>query len=182
MIVLVTGGARSGKSMYAEQLAQQRAGGSAVLYIATATVTDSEMEERIKFHRDRRPKNWRTVESFKELSSIEFEGERVVLLDCIGFLLNNNFFEHMADPENLTKLEADAVEVYVKKQLSELAGRCAAGGADLIMVTNEVGSGLVPATKLSRLYRDALGRINCHAAALSDKVFAMTCGIAVEIK
>ena len=182
MIVLVTGGARSGKSTYAEQLAQQRSQGAAVLYIATAAATDSEMEERIKLHRERRPQGWRTVERYKALASIEFAAERVVLLDCVGFLLNNNLFERMSDSDDISKEEADAVEEYVKQQLSDIAKRCEAEGADLIIVTNEVGSGLVPATKLSRLYRDALGRINCHAAALADKVFAMVCGIAVEIK
>ena len=182
MITLVTGGARSGKSAFAEKLTAEKAAGGPVLYIATATNTDGEMDERIRLHRERRPENWRTEERWQHLDRISFGTERAVLLDCVGFLLDNTLFSSLSDWDDPSQAEADAAEAAVKAELTSLAQLCNAVDVDLVMVTNEVGDGLVPATKVSRLYRDALGRVNCHAAALSDRVFLTVCGIPLQIK
>ena len=182
MITLVTGGARSGKSELAETLAAQAAGERPVLYLATATDTDEEMAERIRRHRQRRPESWRTEERWQELGSIRIGDARCVLLDCVGFLLDNVFFSTLSDWDNPSQEDADAAEERVKAELTALAALCKAKNVDLVMVTNEVGGGLVPATKVSRLYRDALGRVNCHAAALSDRVSLCVCGIPVQVK
>ncbi len=182
MITLVTGGARSGKSAFAEKLVADKAAGGPVLYIATATNTDGEMDERIRLHRARRPENWRTEERWQHLDRISLGAETCVLLDCVGFLLDNALFSSISDWDDPAQSAADAAEKAVKAELSALAKLCDAVNADLVMVTNEVGDGLVPATKISRLYRDALGRINCHAAALADRVFLTVCGIPLQIK
>ncbi len=182
MITLVTGGARSGKSDFAEKLVKETAAGGPVLYIATATNTDGEMDDRIRRHRERRPENWRTEERWQNLDRISLGQERAVLLDCVGFLLDNTFFSAISDWDDPRQEDADGAEERVKTELSSLAALCRAVNIDLVMVTNEVGDGLVPATKVSRLYRDALGRINCHAASLADRVYLSVCGIPLQIK
>ncbi len=182
MITLVTGGARSGKSDFAEKLVKETAGDGPVLYIATATNTDGEMDDRIQRHRARRPENWRTEERWQNLDRISLGAEKAVLLDCVGFLLDNTFFSQLTDWDDPSQEEADLAEAKVKQELSGLADLCGAVGIDLVMVTNEVGDGLVPATKVSRLYRDALGRVNCHAAALADRVYFSVCGIPMKVK
>lgn len=182
MITLVTGGGRSGKSTYAEELVARKVRGGAAVYIATATATDEEISERIRRHRERRPENWRTLERWKDMARVELAEEKAVLLDCVGFMLDNTMFEVLSDWDDPSQAEADEAEGRVKAELTALAAKCRESGAELVMVTNEVGSGIVPATKLSRLYRDALGRVNCHAAALSDRVYLLVCGIPVEIK
>ena len=182
MITLVTGGARSGKSDFAEKLVAEKVAGGQVLYIATATNTDGEMDDRIRRHRARRPENWRTEERWQNLDRISLGAEKAVLLDCVGFLLDNTYFGMIADWDDPKQEEADAAEEKVKAELTALAELCNAVNVDLVMVTNEVGDGLVPATKVSRLYRDALGRINCHAAALADHVYFSVCGIPMQIK
>ena len=182
MITLVTGGARSGKSAFAEKLVAEKAGDAPVLYIATATNTDGEMDDRIRRHRERRPANWRTEERWQNLDRVSLGAEQCVLLDCVGFLLDNAFFAAVSDWDDPKQEEADAAEERTKAELTALAQLCGAVNIDLVMVTNEVGDGLVPATKVSRLYRDALGRVNCHAAALSDRVYLTVCGIPMQVK
>ncbi|MCQ2561224.1 MAG: bifunctional adenosylcobinamide kinase/adenosylcobinamide-phosphate guanylyltransferase [Clostridia bacterium] len=182
MITLVTGGARSGKSAYAEKLIEDKFPGQPVLYIATASNTDGEMDSRIAIHRARRPENWRTAERWKFLDHISMGEEPAVMLDCMGFMLDNAFFEYIEDWDNPEEYDAERAEELVKDEISRLASLCNAMGKDLVLVTNEVGDGLVPATKVSRLYRDALGRFNCHVAALADHVALVVCGIAVNIK
>lgn len=182
MITLVTGGARSGKSDFAEKLVKEAAGDAPVLYVATATNTDGEMDDRIRRHRERRPENWRTEERWQHLDRISLGAEKAILLDCVGFLLDNTLFSGISDWDDPKQEEADAAEEKVKAELTGLARLCGAVNIDLVMVTNEVGDGLVPATKISRLYRDALGRINCHAAALADRVYLTVCGIPMKVK
>ena len=182
MITLVTGGARSGKSDFAEKLVKEAAGDAPVLYIATATNTDGEMDDRIRRHRERRPANWRTEERWQNLDRISLGTEKAILLDCVGFLLDNTFFSAISDWDDPKQEDADAAEEKVKAELTALAQLCEAVNVDLVMVTNEVGDGLVPATKVSRLYRDALGRVNCHAAALADHVYFSVCGIPMQVK
>lgn len=182
MITLVTGGARSGKSDFAEKLVKEAAGDAPVLYVATATNTDGEMDDRIRRHRERRPENWRTEERWQHLDRISLGAEKAILLDCVGFLLDNTLFSGISDWDDPKQEEANAAEEKVKAGLTGLARLCEAVNIDLVMVTNEVGDGLVPATKISRLYRDALGRINCHAAALADRVYLTVCGIPMKVK
>jgi len=184
-VTLVTGGARSGKSAYAEQLAQE-SGGEDVLYIATAVIVDEEFSKRVQRHKARRPVAWATEERYKDfvgLVKIEaFRRAKTLLLDCVGFALNNALYETLSDWDNPSDEEIALAETNLRGEIEALAGLCRQEEKNLIMVTNEVGDGLVPESRISRAYRDALGRSNCLAASLSDNVVLMTCGLPLELK
>lgn len=172
-LILVLGGARSGKSRYAERLAARR---ERVIYLATGLVTDKEMAERIDLHRATRPAHWRTVEEgyapALALRQALAEGPAdAVLLDCVSFLLSNHL---LADE---TGFEGRAREA-----LLNLLTLCREQGLTLIAVSNEVGMGLVPEYRLGRLFRDAAGRLNQWLAREADAVYACIAGIAVDLK
>jgi len=183
-VLLITGGARSGKSLYAEKLAA--AEGGDVLYIATATACDEEMEERIAFHRKNRPDNWTTWERYYGLAGIENEFDmnayNTIILDCVGNLLMGILYEEVPDEDKFT-IE-NFVHV-VKASLAEINALCSYATKNdktLVIVTNEIGMGIVPDTRYARYFRDALGHINKHIARLSDKVVLMVAGIPITIK
>ena len=164
---LVLGGARSGKSLFAERLARE-AGGEAV-YIATATAGDDEMQARIAHHRRRRDAGWRTVEeplAVAEAIRRETAAGRPVLVDCLTLWLSNLMFagqDAEAETERLIAALADA------------------HGA-VILVSNEVGMGLVPDTPLGRRFRDAQGRLNQAVAAAVPRVVFIAAGLPLELK
>ena len=190
-IWLITGGGRSGKSSYAERLAAEksaegRSGKSGVLYIATGVAMDDEMTERIARHRAARAEDWVTWERYRGLADIECEFENnefgVILLDCLAGLLMGILFEEAPDADGCTIEQFEHVE---KLSMSEVDALCAYSkkyGKDLIFVTNEIGMGIIPETLYSRLYRDALGRINMHAAKAADSVVLMVAGLPVILK
>jgi adenosylcobinamide kinase/adenosylcobinamide-phosphate guanylyltransferase len=161
----VLGGARSGKSAYAERLAFEC--GSPVLYVATATATDPEMAERIAHHRARRPVAWRTLERPMDLANAIPAGTQTVLVEDLTLLLSN----HMA--RAIRTAEADTV-----REVEALLGLT----ANVISVSNEVGMGLVPMDPLGRAFRDALGRVNQAAAALSSEVYFIAAGLPLKLK
>ena len=176
-LVLVTGGVRSGKSRYAEALvthylsAKEKA-----LYLATLHTGDDEMARRIAAHRARRPKEWRTLETpLSPATALSQSSERVVLLDCLSGLVANILLEHEADGEE-TVLEAvmNAVDEFIR------AARTA--HKTLVVVTNEVGSGVVPAYALGRRYRDALGLANARVAVAADAVALCVVGLPQTLK
>lgn len=177
MVVLILGGARSGKSDYAQRLAGEM--GKPVLYVATATVGDEEMAKRIARHRAARPAHWRTVEAptgvGQMLAKVLGDGE-VVLLDCLTLLVYNLLMElgETAD--------ADVLESRVTAELEELLTVCAAHRAALIMVSNEVGMGLVPPYPMGRVYRDVLGRANQWLAGRAEQVIFMVAGLPMVLK
>ncbi|MGQ9717635.1 MAG: bifunctional adenosylcobinamide kinase/adenosylcobinamide-phosphate guanylyltransferase [Anaerolineae bacterium] len=177
MVVLILGGARSGKSDYAQRLAGEM--GKPVLYVATATVGDEEMAKRIARHRAARPAHWRTVEApvgvGRALARVLGDGE-VVLLDCLTLLVSNLL---MALGETA---DADALEGRVTAELEELLTVCAAHRADLIVVSNEVGMGLVPPYPMGRVYRDVLGRANQWLAGRAEQVIFMVAGLPMVLK
>ena len=179
---MVTGGARSGKSRFAEGLAQ--AGRQPVVYLATAEAGDEEMRARIREHQQRRPPHWRTVEARTEI------GEALagltgtpgtVLLDDLGLLVTNRMLDLFGEAQP-TRETADALDVLLAAELDGLRVAQAAGGWDLLVVTNEVGLGIVPATPLGRVFRDALGRANQALAAEADTVYLLVAGIPLQIK
>lgn len=184
-VTLITGGARSGKSVFGEDLAL-RLGGLAVLYVATAVATDPEMEQRIRAHQARRPAEWATeerAEGFASLSISEhFRKVNVVLLDCVGFALNSALYHRLSDWDRPDAGEMQNAEEVVSQDLRDLISLCRKMGKELILITNEVGDGLIPEAPVSRMYRDALGRINCLVASLADRVVLMTCGLSLELK
>ncbi|MEW7314421.1 bifunctional adenosylcobinamide kinase/adenosylcobinamide-phosphate guanylyltransferase [Buttiauxella gaviniae] len=178
---LVTGGARSGKSGHAERLA---ADFGRVIYIATSKVFDAEMEQRIQHHRDSRPAHWRTVEQYRELNTVINEhnsAQEAVLLECITTLITNVMYDFAgSQPED--DWDFTAVEQAVNQQIDRLLDACAASPAEVILVTNEVGMGIVPENRLARHFRDIAGRVNQRLAQNADEVWLVVSGIGVKIK
>ncbi|HEY3230851.1 MAG TPA: bifunctional adenosylcobinamide kinase/adenosylcobinamide-phosphate guanylyltransferase [Roseiflexaceae bacterium] len=170
-IVLFTGGARSGKSAYAERYAARLS--QRVAYIATAEAGDDEMRARIAQHRRRRPASWTTLEAPTAVAAAlaELDAGTVALLDCLSLLVSNVLLAHEVEP-------APAVDVEIAGLLATARER----DLILIIVTNEVGMGIVPAYPLGRAYRDVLGRVNQQVAAAADEVYLLVCGIPVELR
>jgi len=169
--VLVLGGARSGKSGYAERLAADC--GEPVLYVATATASDAEMAERIAQHRAQRPAHWRTLEAPTDVArqtAAALDGARTVLVEDLGLLLSNRLLEDEADGHVAEAGAGAEVEALLRLP------------ANVLLVSNEVGLGLVPPYPLGRVFRDALGRLNQHAAALADEVVLIVAGLPLRLK
>ena len=165
-IELIVGGARSGKSSLAERRAAES--GLAVAYIATATIGDGEMAQRIAHHRERRPAHWRTVEEPLHLADAlrsEAAPGRLLLVDCLTLWLSNLLLGPGLEPERGRLLEA----------LGDLPGR-------VILVSNEVGWGVVPINELARRFADEQGRLNQAVAAVSDRVTLVAAGLPLELK
>ncbi len=177
-LTLILGGARSGKSRFAEQLAAE-AGGE-VLYIATAEAMDDEMERRIAAHRTNRPAEWRTLEAPRYVGrAIEGEPDAsIVLVDCLTLLANNTFGAEAPD----SRQAREQGEKTLTEEVNALLHACAASTGWWILVSNEVGLGLVPPFPLGRSYRDALGRANQRLAAAADDVLFMIAGIPLAFK
>ena len=175
--ILLTGGARSGKSKKALELAA-KAGGP-VLFVATAAAGDDEMRERIEMHRKSRPKDWRTLEitihAGNQIAK-NIGGAKTVILDCITLLVNNIFEQY---GENAASKK---VENAVTTEIEELIKCIKKSQANFIIVTNEVGLGIVPGDRVSRLYRDLLGKANQILAASVDEVYFMVAGLVIPVK
>jgi adenosylcobinamide kinase / adenosylcobinamide-phosphate guanylyltransferase len=180
-LILVTGGARSGKSTWAERRAAEIATGegSQVLYIATAEILDSEMELRVRQHQSARPTGWTTVEAARDiagqLESQESPTGSILLLDCVTMLASN-----VMTSEGDT-VDPSVSEQVIRAELEEMARVAAARAWTLILVTNEVGGGIVPLNPLARQYRDVVGRINQWLAAQADEVWYVVSGIALPL-
>lgn len=177
-LTLILGGARSGKSTYAEQLAAAR--GDRVLYVATAEAWDDEMRARIAAHQAQRPAHWRTLEAPRgvgaAVAAARQPSDHVVLIDCITLLANNVL---MALPENAGEAEAGQL---LHAEIESILAVHQAGSAAWIVVSNEVGLGIVPAYALGRVYRDVLGRANQQLAAAADEVLFMVAGLPLKVK
>lgn len=164
-ITLILGGARSGKSRLAEELAAARAG--ELLYIATAEAWDDEMRARIAEHRARRGGRWRTLEAPLDLApAIAAAGAGVVLVDCLTLWLSN-----------LMHAERD-----VAAETNALLSALQAAKAPVLLVSNEVGLGIVPENALARAFRDHQGRLNQAVAAAADQVIFMAAGLPLVMK
>jgi adenosylcobinamide kinase / adenosylcobinamide-phosphate guanylyltransferase len=185
-LIVILGGARSGKSAFAERLAASS--GRTVAFIATAIAGDDEMRERIARHRASRPQEWHTLEEPLDLAGavrIASNLAEVLLLDCITLWLANWLFQQYgtnAEEEFASSALFD--EGALKKEVGALleAVSFLAPNKTLIVVTNEVGLGIVPAYPLGRVYRDALGYVNQCLARAANRVYLMVAGIAVDIK
>jgi adenosylcobinamide kinase/adenosylcobinamide-phosphate guanylyltransferase len=171
-LILVTGGARSGKSRFALSLAESHSPASR-LFIATAVATDSEMRSRIARHRKERDGSWRTLEEPVDLpgklSSRFLHPGSLILLDCLPTFVTNLL---------LAKQSHSQIEKRVQALVAALRGP----GLTSILVTNEVGCGLVPETPLGRRFRDLLGKVNQQTALLADQVYLLVAGIPMRVK
>jgi adenosylcobinamide kinase/adenosylcobinamide-phosphate guanylyltransferase len=186
-LILILGGARSGKSAFAERLAAKS--GRSVAFIATATAGDQEMRERIARHRAARPAAWHTIEEPLDLAGAVLEASKladVLLLDCITLWLNNLFAQttgqHQSEEEQYaaSALFDEAALQEVEKLLATALSLDP--GKTLLIVTNEVGLGIVPAYPLGRLYRDTLGYLNQRLAQAAGRVYLMVAGIGIDLK
>ena len=182
-LILVTGGARSGKSSFAEESA--RSFGGRILYIATAVAMDEEMKERIRRHRLQRPAEWETLEAFRDygvrLPSL-LQDRDAVLLDCITVMVSNIMLQKAMDWEALPIDEINEAEQEVMLQVESLLSIIKAAEAPFILVTNELGMGVVPPYALGRAVRDIAGRVNQVLAKAADDVYLCVSGIPVKIK
>lgn len=178
MIRLISGGARSGKSSFAEKLHGDL---EDVVYIATSIITDKEMEERVALHRKSRPSIWRTFEGSHNLAEAIGQ-ERYYLLDCVTVLISNIMFEMTKDRDYIDSTLQKEVETAIIYELWALADEINKRGYTLTLVTNEVGLGIVPENHIARVFRDIQGRINQQLGQISDEVYLVCCGIPVKIK
>ena len=182
-VILVTGGARSGKSNFAEKLCKEQNNNTA--YIATSIPFDDEMKDRVRKHKESRPQNWKTYEIYKDIYTIidDISKEhKTVILDCVTLLVNNLIFMHEIDIDNSTQYEIDELEKYIKEQVEKLLIEIKKTNLYFVIVTNELGLGGVSINKLTRVYTDIVGRINRQIAAQSDEVYFVISGIPMKIK
>jgi len=179
-LTFILGGARSGKSTWAEKLAS--AAGEKVLYIATSEILDEEMRRRIQRHQERRPASWQTLEAPGQIASVlqprlNSSDYDACVLDCLSLWTSNIILRLPEDCDEGTAWAAVQAEMDPLLDVIQMH-------PDLpcFMVSNETGMGIVPAYPLGRLYRDVLGRANQHAAACAGSVYWMAAGIPVKIK
>jgi len=168
-ITFILGGARSGKSTYALNLAKKR---KKVAFIATCQGLDQEMQARIKLHKKTRPFHWQTFEEPQKTSELlsKISGKfEVILIDCLTLLVSNLMLKGVKDKA-------------IKKEITKVLAALKKIKADTIIVSNEVGLGIVPENKLARDFRDLAGKINQIVAAESDEVFFMVSGIPWRVK
>ncbi|MGQ9896452.1 MAG: bifunctional adenosylcobinamide kinase/adenosylcobinamide-phosphate guanylyltransferase [Acidobacteriota bacterium] len=177
-LIFILGGARAGKSHFAQQLAQIKAdaAGAAVCFIATAEALDEEMQGRILHHRAERPPEWRTLEEPRALAAAYAQAAEagVVIVDCLTMLVSNWL---MALPHDETQC-LNALETTLSAFLQTFSRR----EQTVIVVSNEVGLGIVPENALARRYRDLLGRVNQSVAAAATEVHFLIAGIPWRIK
>jgi adenosylcobinamide kinase / adenosylcobinamide-phosphate guanylyltransferase len=178
--ILILGGARSGKSAHAETLATEL--GGPVLFVATAEALDDEMAERIRAHQASRPPRWETAEAPIGLAAaIRRAGTRpsTILVDCITLLVSNLV---MAEGSSEADMDAGRIEQEVAVEIDGMLDAARDLNANLVVVSNEVGLGLVPEYRIGRLYRDALGRANQRLAAAVDEVYLLVAGTPMIVK
>jgi adenosylcobinamide kinase/adenosylcobinamide-phosphate guanylyltransferase len=176
-MTLILGGARSGKSSYAETRARES--GLPVIFLATAQAGDDEMADRIAVHQAGRPAEWTTLEAPIHAGRVLLDCNQtggMVLLDCLT-LLTSNILLSLAEP--LTQAAADEA---VGREIDELLAAYDTRQESWLMISNEVGLGLVPPYPLGRLYRDALGRVNQQLAAAADEVVFLAAGLPLWLK
>ena len=179
--ILLIGGARSGKSRFAQELALKS--DKLVLFVATAEASDEEMRYRIEQHQKARPSAWNTLEVTTHIGKkiVQEIGEaQVVIIDCITLLVNNVFGQY--SHENTEQIDAHLIEKKLISEISELVECINQVNTSFVIVTNEVGTGLVPANKVGRLYRDLLGKANQILAQRADEIYLMVAGLPLPIK
>ena len=169
--VFVIGGCRSGKSNHALELAEKMATNDRI-FIATCVAQDGEMRQRVAKHQQNRNQSWKTIEAPLQLPQAIMDNARtegVVLVDCLTLWINNLLMENESAPD-------------VENQISKLLRALQSADGTVIMVSNEVGTGIVPENKLARVYRDLVGYVNQEVARSADRVVWVVAGIPVTIK
>ena len=176
-VVLILGGARSGKSSHAQGLAE--ATGKSVTFLATAQALDEEMSTRIRKHRAERPAGWETLEAPCDLAAhVPQIKTDVVVLDCVTLLISNLLMQFVKDD----LVEEAPFMLAVKKEMEDLLSAIHEQNQEWFIVSNELGLGLVPPYQMGRVYRDALGWSNQRLAREADTVLFMVAGIPMVVK
>ena len=191
-IVLVTGGARSGKSAFAEEKLADR---ERVCYIATGLPRgeDPEWQERIRLHRERRPASWTTQEQYAGLADwLREQSHPVYLLDCATLLTSNRLFDliaqhfpdklELSEEHFLSRQEQSFLLQLLEEEWQELLSTIRQTNAECWIVTDEVGLGIVPETRLGRFFRDVQGKINQLIAKEASEAYLVICGLAQQLK
>lgn len=210
-LILVTGGANSGKSLFAEEKAREiykewlnfyesvsygmiDIQSKKIIYVATSIVTDDEMLEKVKIHRSRRSNKWETIEKYKDFinfrQSLVSQGIKidrnnklpVVLLDCLTNMVTNIMFDEEYDFDNLDKEKKSILFEKIEKEIEYFIDESLALFKNVVIVTNELGLGIVPSTPLGRLFREIAGKINQKVAKKADEVYFVISGIEVKVK
>ncbi|SNS76668.1 adenosylcobinamide kinase /adenosylcobinamide-phosphate guanylyltransferase [Anaerovirgula multivorans] len=182
-LILVTGGARSGKSSFGESLLENI--DDKVLYVATAQAFDDEMKDRIKKHREGRLENWITIEGYKSLhTNIEGYKNKIsgIFLDCVTIMITNLMLEEPIDWDNITQQQIDLLERKIFNEVQALICTVKSLEIPAVFITNEIGLGIVPENKLARIFRDIAGRMNQYIGKEADHVYFVVCGIPSKIK
>lgn len=183
MIILVTGGARSGKSTFAESLCKAQDNKTA--YIATSVPFDDEFRMRVKKHQEMRPSDWTTYEIYDEVYKKINEiavAHQTVILDCVTLMVNNLMFKENRDYDQITNDEVEKLEAEIRMQFSKLLQEVKKTSLYFVIVTNEIGLAPVAGNRLTRIYTDIIGRINQLIAKESDEVYFVVSGIPMKIK
>ena len=168
--IFIIGGARSGKSRYAQELAKQK--GGKTVFFATCVPQDKEMKKRISRHRKMRPRYWKVIEEPKDIKSVLLKlkhGFDVAIIDCLGLLLSNFLSDGWKEGR-------------IEKEIKAIAKILSKAKFTAIVVSNEVGSGIVPKNPLARKFRDLLGTSNQIISQYADIVYIMQAGVPVKIK
>ena len=169
-ITFILGGARSGKSQFAVRLAKSCA--KSVVFVATAIPFDKEMTQRVALHRKNRPCSWKTLEEPRKLSSLATKVSQrtdLVIIDCLTLFISNLLLEEKS-------------ESYIENEIHLFLSRIKKNKFNSLIVSNEVGMGIVPDNKLSRRFRDLSGKINQKVAKISDEVYFIVAGQPIKIK
>lgn len=176
-LTLILGGARSGKSSYAVRLAKGK--GQSVTFLATAQPLDAEMQARIQKHKEERPANWETLEiPLQIVAAIPQIRSELVILDCLTLWVSNLLMEYVTDE----RVDEASFFQGLQRETEALLQAIRRSEQEWLVVSNEVGLGLVPVYPIGRVYRDALGWVNQQFAAEADEVLWMVAGIAVKVK
>lgn len=187
-MILITGGARSGKSVFGENLLMSE---KKVLYIATSMIFDNEMKERVEKHKQRRSEYWETLEAYKSVGDKIIAMNKCydgIILDCVTIMISNLLMQSVP---NFTDVEYEKLDyrveetkiLYEMKNLTEALKEMETKYfTKTVLITNELGSGIVPEKKISREFRDIAGRVNQYIAKESNEVYMVISGIPVKIK
>ena len=186
MLVLITGGASSGKSKFAEQYSAYLSNQG--IYIATAQIYDEEMLSKVEKHKLQREQTglvWQTIEEPYHLTELLLKKpllDGIVLIDCLTLWLSNWILKFEVEEESTLKGDYVLVSNKINELIDELLLAIQSVQGTLLMVTNEVGDGIVPEYPLGRIYRDLAGKLNKEVANICDQVFLVTAGIPLELK
>ncbi|KAF5045153.1 Bifunctional adenosylcobalamin biosynthesis protein CobU [bioreactor metagenome] len=183
-VTFVIGGARSGKSTFAEMKAKEYA--ENVLYLATAVVTDQAMADRVRKHKEQRPKSWSTLEMYRDFKNLvnfpEFTNSDAIMIDCITTLIGNFMFDSKLDFDLCSIEKVNELEEKITLEVMSLIEVCNCNNKKLIIVSNETGMGVVPSYYMGNYFRDISGRINSKISHRSDFMYFIFSGIPIKLK